>query len=135
MGVVMCANLKDAGWPVNEVNNGAPAEDAVHYANRGSEIWFKAAKLIEHGENGTHVIIPDDKTFIEQVTDRKREYDAKQRLRVESKKDLSARGVPSPDRADAVLGALVCRPSQWNTHTVAQVHMPTNMFATSHVRF
>lgn len=136
LGVVMCKNLKDAGWPVVEVNNGLPAEDPEHYANRGSEIWFKAAQIIEFGlGNGQYAIIPDDKLFIEQATSRKREYDQKQRLKIESKKDLGGRGVPSPDRADAIFGALVCRPSQWTPQTVAQVHIPENMFMPSFVRF
>ena len=136
LGVVMCKNLKDAGWPVIEVNNGLPAEDAEHYANRGSEIWFKAAHMIEFGLGaGEHVIIPEDKLFVEQATSRKREYDQKQRLKIESKKDLIGRGIPSPDRADAVLGAMVCRPSQWNTQLVAQVHMPVNMFRPDFINF
>lgn len=136
LGVVMCRNLKDAGWPVVEVNNGSAAEDDVHYANRGSEIWFKAAHMIEFGlGQGQHIIIPDDKLFIEQATNRRREYDSKQRLRIESKVNLSDRNVPSPDRADAVLGALVCRPSQWTGQMVGQVHMPTNPFAPGFVRF
>src|SRR6267378_1884200 len=136
LGVVMCSNLKAAGWPVVEVNNGLPAEDAEHYANRGSEIWFKAAQIIEFGlGNGKHMIIPEDKLFIEQATSRKREYDQKQRLKIESKKDLVGRGIPSPDRADAVLGAMICRPSQWNAQLVAQVHLPENMFAPSFMRF
>jgi phage terminase large subunit len=139
LGVVMCSNLKNAGWPVNEVNNGSPAEDAEHYANRGSEIWFKAAHMIEFGFDAgrQHIIIPNDKVFIEQATNRRREYDAKQRLKIESKKDLCGpnRNAPSPDRADAVLGAMVCSPSQWNTQRVAQVHLPHNMFASPFVNF
>jgi phage terminase large subunit len=136
LGVVMCKNLKDAGWPVVEVNNGAPAEDAEHYANRGSEIWFKAAQMIEFGlGQGHYLIIPDDKLFIEQATSRKREYDAKQRLKIESKKDLTERGVPSPDRADAVFGAIVCRPTAWTSSQVAAVHLPENPFATSFMKF
>ncbi len=136
LGVVMCKNLKDAGWPVVEVNNGLPSEDAEHYANRGSEIWFKAAHMIEFGlGNGQHIIIPDDKTFIEQATSRRREYDQKQRLKIESKKDLSGRGVSSPDRADAVFGAMVCKPSQWNSQLVGQVHLPTNIFRPEFVNF
>lgn len=139
LGVVMCSNLKNAGWPVNEVNNGSPAEDVEHYANRGSEIWFKAAHMIEFGfDSGRqHIIIPTDKVFIEQATNRRREYDAKQRLKIESKKDLCGpnRNAPSPDRADAVLGAMVCSPSQWNTQRVAQVHLPQNMFASPFVNF
>jgi hypothetical protein len=137
MGVVMCANLKEAGWPINEVNNSSAAFDPEHYANRGSEIWFKAGQIIEKGENGIYVIIPDDKMFIEQATNRIKCYDAKQRLRIESKEDLRGpkRNQPSPDRAEAVFGALVCKVSQWNAQRVAQVHLPKNPFAPGFVRF
>jgi formylmethanofuran dehydrogenase subunit D len=118
------------------VNNGLPAEDEEHYANRGAEIWFEAAKMIEHGiGQGQSIIIPDDKLFIEQATSRKRKYDTKLRLKIESKEDLHNDGKPSPDRADAVFGAMVCRCSQWNPQTVAQVYMPHNIFQNGLVRF
>ena len=136
LGAVMISNLKDAGWPINEVHNGSPAEDAEHYANRGSEIWFKAAHRIEFGiGHGLHVIIPTDKLFIEQASNRKREYDAKQRLKIESKKDLANRGIISPDRADAVFMAMVCKPVAWTARKVGEVHIPTNPFGGGIVRF
>jgi hypothetical protein len=130
-GYVMIKELKDAGWPINEVNNASAAEDQDHFSNRGSEIWLKAAQIIDKGENGQFVIIPDDKKFIEQAANRKYELDAKQRRRIQSKDELKV----SPDRADAVFGALVCRPSQWNAQRVAQVHLPKNPFAPGFVRF
>lgn len=136
MGVVMCSNLRNMGWPVNEVNNGSKAEDEEHYSNRGSEIWFKAAHIIANGlPDGQVMIIPDDKLFIDQLTDRKSQHDNKLRIKAESKDDMAKRNILSPDRADAVLGAMVCRPTQWNPQSVAQVHIPENMFSTPWVRF
>jgi phage terminase large subunit len=136
MGVVMCSNLKDLGWPVTEVNNGLPAQDEEHYANRGAEIWFEAAKIIRNGMlDGRIFLIPNDKLFLQQLTDRKREYDLKNRLKIESKKDLSSRRVLSPDRADAILGAMVCKPSQWNSQLVAQVGLQNNVFKNTFVHF
>jgi len=46
--------------------------------------------------------------FIQQATNRRVEYTATQKLRVESKEAMRNRGVSSPDRADAVFGAMVC---------------------------
>lgn len=136
MGVVMCSVLRSQGWPVTEVNNGSKANDEEHYANRGSEIWFKAADILENGiGEGQYMIVPDDSRFIEQATTRNREYDTKQRLKIESKIDLKARNVSSPDIADAVFGAMVCRPSQWTTQLVSQVRMPENIFKTEFVNF
>jgi hypothetical protein len=134
-GYVIIREMKEDGWPINEINNSSAAEDDVHYSNRGAEIWFQAARIIEHGENGVPVIIPTDKLFIEQATNRKRELDGKQRLRLQSKDAMAALGIRSPDRADAVFGALVCKAIGWNRQQVAQVHLPTNMFASGHVRF
>ena len=46
--------------------------------------------------------------FIQQATNRRVEYTATQKLRVESKEAIRNRGVSSPDRADAVFAAMVC---------------------------
>jgi hypothetical protein len=45
--------------------------------------------------------------IIAQLTSRRKLYDSKGREKLESKADLRARGVESPDRADALIGAIV----------------------------
>ncbi|HET9376586.1 MAG TPA: hypothetical protein VFO40_16555 [Chthoniobacterales bacterium] len=42
-----------------------------------------------------------------QLTSRRKLYDSRGREKLESKADLRARGVESPDRADALIGAIV----------------------------
>jgi hypothetical protein len=98
LGHVICDAFAEAGWHINRVNNGEPAFDPEHYANIGSEMWFTAARKIERRT----VILPDDKVFFKQATTRKAEYDSKQRMRAEPKLNMKE----SPDRADAVFGAL-----------------------------
>jgi hypothetical protein len=61
------------------------------------------SQLIERRQ----VIIPNDEKLIAQLTSRRKLYDSKGRERLESKADLRARGVESPDRADALIGAIV----------------------------
>jgi phage terminase large subunit len=102
LGHVMIDQIAELGFYVTRVNNELPAADPDHFANLGSEIWFQAARRIEKRE----VILPDDRTFFEQATGRRRDYDAKGRLIAEQKKKMSARGLESPDRADAIFGAL-----------------------------
>jgi phage terminase large subunit len=102
LGTVMIDQIAELGFQVIRVRNENPASDEEHFANLGSEMWYSAARRIEKRE----VILPEDKTFFDQATARRRDYDAKGRLIAESKKKLSARGVGSPDRADAVFGAL-----------------------------
>jgi hypothetical protein len=54
------------------------------------------------------MILPDDPVFIQQASNRRVEYTGTQKLRAESKESMRNRGVSSPDRADAVFGAMVC---------------------------
>jgi hypothetical protein len=53
------------------------------------------------------IIIPNDEKLIAQLTSRRKLYDSKGREKLESKADLRARGVESPDRADALIGAIM----------------------------
>ncbi len=105
LGIGMLNDLAEAGWPITPVDNGVPALNTKAYANRGSEIWFEAAFAID----GKEWILPDDSLFFEQATSRRKQYDSQERLRAEPKSDM-ARRMPgkSPDRADAVFGAMVC---------------------------
>lgn len=107
LGTVMCDALQDSGWYINRVNNGAAANWSDVYANRGEKIWFKAKRLIEERK----IILLDDPGFIQQATNRRVEYTGTQKLRAESKEAMRNRGVSSPDRVGAVLGAVTCQSS------------------------
>jgi hypothetical protein len=54
------------------------------------------------------VIIPDDNDLIGQMSTRKYTINDRNKMVVESKKAMKARGMPSPDEADCVL--LLCLP-------------------------
>jgi len=85
------------------VNNGSAADKPEAYANKGAEIWFEARVKIEKGE----IILPNDPELVAQLTSRRGWPDSKGRLQLESKADMRSRGLSSPDRADAVLGAMM----------------------------
>lgn len=105
LGIVMCDALADEGFHVNRVNNGSPAQDP-NYVNLGAEIWHQGARQIVRGK----VSIPNEAVLWRQLTTRRSEQAPGGRLRAESKQDMSARGLNSPDRADALLGAIYCGP-------------------------
>src|SRR5215471_11299330 len=107
LGVVMCDALRDGGWYVSRVNNGAAANRSEVFANRGAEIWFEAKRLIEEKK----MILPEDPVFVQQATNRRVEYTGTQKLRAESKEAMRNRGVSSPDQAGAVFGAMTCQTS------------------------
>ena len=101
LGKPMCDRLAEAGWEVNLVNNGSAANDSEHFANRGAEMWHETKRLLEENR----LIIQDDPELVSQLTTRHFSLDSKGRIKLESKDDLRSRGMPSPDRADAFIGA------------------------------
>jgi hypothetical protein len=101
LGLPMCDMLRDAGWPINRFSFGAKASDEDHYVSRGAEVWHSFAQRVARGE----LVLLNDPTLVGQLTSRKSTLDARGRLGIEKKDDMAARGVKSPDRADAVIGA------------------------------
>ena len=101
-GKLIIDQLSAMGWRINRVNNGEAPRYSDHYANLAAEMWFEGAQQIIRRE----VVLPEDDDLRGQLLDRKRVPHARGKLAVESKRDMRARGVTSPDRADAVLGAM-----------------------------
>lgn len=101
LGHPMCDMLRDAGWPIGRFDFGGKARQESLFYNRATEIWSLFGKRVEKGE----VVLLNDPVLISQLSTRKMFYDLKGRLKIETKDDLRARGVKSPDRADAVCGA------------------------------
>ena len=103
LGLPIIDRLTESGWPIQRVNNGSPAGKVEAYCNLAAECWFEARVKIEKGE----IILPNDAELIAQLTSRRGWPDSKGRLQLESKQDMRGRGLPSPDRADAVLGCMM----------------------------
>jgi hypothetical protein len=131
-GAVMIPMLADAGWHVTPVDNGAPAIRNDAFTNRGSEIWFESSYAIY----GREWILPNDPTFFEQATSRRKQYDRKMRLQAESKQDMRKRGVSSPDWPDAVFGAITARQNAaFSREDKPCIEVSKSEFARRHVSF
>lgn len=102
LGIPICDRLKECGWNVRVLHNGAPSTQSKVYANLGAEIWMQGARKIEQ----MGVILPDDRELFAQLTSRRAFPNSRGQISLESKEQLRARGIPSPDKADAVLGCL-----------------------------
>lgn len=103
-GRLVMDELDRMGWYLNRCNTMAAANDPDHYDSVGSEIWYEAGKHITLKT----FILPNDQIFRGQALSRKRIYSNRGKLAVESKERmLKDRGIPSPDRADAVFGAMM----------------------------
>jgi hypothetical protein len=105
LGTVMIDALAEAGWRINRFHGGQAATERDEYANLIAEVWHVGAREIERGR--VHLGQLDAKAF-DQLTTRKSEWTDTGKLRVESKDKMRANGVKSPDRADALLGAIAC---------------------------
>ena len=101
IGHSMCDMLGDAGWAINRFDFGAPSGRDDVFVSRGAEIWVTLARRVTKGE----VVLINDPTLISQLTTRRFMYDARGRIKLESKEEMAARGLKSPDRADAMCGA------------------------------
>lgn len=100
-GKLVMDELDRRGWRLCRCDNGSKANDEERYANRGTEIWYEAGKLVA----AHNIILPEDRDLRFQMLNRKRVKDPKNKLRMEKKSDMKKRNVMSPDRADSVLGA------------------------------
>ena len=97
----------DFGIYTARVNNGSPAHKKDGFANSDAEKRFAFRRLLEKRQ----VILPVDGELSKQLSSRRLQYDAKARIQLEPKESMRARGLSSPDRADAVIGAAVmCLP-------------------------
>ena len=105
LGGPMVDVFKDEKFPINEFHGGARPMDPVNYSNLISEVWIQGVRRIERGDFNIGELDPATK---HQLTTRLFEWDQNGKKRVESKDDMKKRGLSSPDRADGLLGCIMC---------------------------
>lgn len=86
--------------PVSPFYAGVRAFKPKKFKNRRSEQWWAVRELFEAGLVD---LDPNDEILLAQLGTIKYEEDSKGIIEVETKKDMAKRGVPSPDRADALM--------------------------------
>ena len=103
LGRPMADALRDAGWAINRINFGARPRDPEKFTNLAAEMWYETARLIEKSE----LLLPhDDEVLMAQLTSRRCRANKAGKLELETKGEMRARGLSSPDRADAVCMAV-----------------------------
>jgi phage terminase large subunit len=100
--------MAEEGYHLKRFNNGSPAERSEIFFNLSAQWWSTVGQLIERKQ----IIISNDEKLIAQLTSRQKLYDSKGCERLEPKADLKGRGGESPDRADAIIGAIAMRLTQ-----------------------
>lgn len=92
--------LVEQGYSVVDMQSGASAADRENFANARAE-WFWALRT--RLEDGDLDLDPDDDELAAQLGAIKYRFTSRGQVLIESKDQMKARGLPSPDRADAVM--------------------------------
>jgi hypothetical protein len=93
-------HLRDHGLPVNLVNVGESSSyNPERFQNMKAELYWALRERFEAGE----IAGLSDDTTIAQLATIRYQYTPQGRVKIESKEDARARGVKSPDRAEALM--------------------------------
>lgn len=97
LGRPIIQRVQNAGYAINPIRNEARSNAPQFYRNRGVENWNRIKRLVE---DKVMPVIEDDLTRLQLCT---RGYEVTGIVtKLETKADMRARGVASPDRADAL---------------------------------
>lgn len=82
------------------VNVGEKADDPEQFANLRAELWWNVREMFEQGEID---IDQQDDDLAAELASLRFERTSRGQVKIESKDDAKRRGVPSPNRADALM--------------------------------
>lgn len=97
-GAAVVDRMHELGYPVIGVQFGGGAIMPERYKNKRAEMWGELNDWLR--ECG--VSIPDEEDLHADLTGPMEKRDSNDRLVLESKEDMMKRGVPSPDKGDAL---------------------------------
>lgn len=97
IGAGVVDRLHQLGFRVIGIDFGSRALTSTKFQNRRAEMWWTMSDWVRAG-----ACLPDDAELIAEITAPTYAFDATGRLILESKADMKKRGLPSPDKADAL---------------------------------
>lgn len=100
LGSGVVDNLKHQRQPVMDYNGGMAPIDGNRFGNRRAEDYWTFKDMCEAGEVD---LDPDDLDLLAQLGAVKWRLGVRGKIYIESKEEMKKRGLPSPDRADAVV--------------------------------
>ena len=107
VGGGVCDRLKEVGAPVYGVQFGRRAPHPTRFANLRSEIFWELRRLM----NDHLIALPQDEILAAQLLSLRYDVTSSGQVKLESKRETRKKGVPSPDRADALALAFMRPPS------------------------
>lgn len=104
-GAGVVDRLKEQNEPAIGIEVSRAPSEPEQYADLTSELWWNLREMLNPNlaANPHPVSLPPDDELLGQLTSRRYTYTSRGQVKVESKDDMKKRGLPSPDRADAVV--------------------------------
>ncbi len=99
--------LRELGAPVYGVHFGGSAQRPTRFHNRRSEIFWELRRLFDLKA----IAIPRDEELAGQLLGLRYDISSSGQVRLEGKREMRKRGMPSPDKADALALAFLVPPS------------------------
>ena len=99
--------LRELGAPVYGVHFGGSAQRPTRFYNRRSEIFWDLRRLL----NDALITLPRDEELAGQLLGLRYDVSSSGQVRLEGKPEMRRRGMPSPDKADALALAFLVPPS------------------------
>lgn len=97
MGYPIYRSILSAGYPIKDIHVNRTPRDKSRFFRLRDELWWELRTKFEVGE----ISIPNDEELIFELASIRYKQDVK--IKVEGKKEMRARGLESPDKADAVM--------------------------------
>jgi hypothetical protein len=99
VGYYLYKHLEEIGFPANPIIAQATSSDSEKYRTLKDEFYWGLRLRLEQGDfSGL-----DDETTIGQLAGIRYKHNSRGQVEIESKDEAKKRGVPSPDRAEAVM--------------------------------
>ena len=99
IGAGVVDRLRELGLPVRGVNVSESPSLGQTYSNLRAELWNKTKGWLE----GRSCKIPQDDQLVAELSAVRYSFTSSGKLQIESKERMKARGLPSPDLADALV--------------------------------
>lgn len=107
LGAGVVDRLRELELPVRGINVAESPSMRGQYLNLRAELWFRMKEWLEARD----CKIPKDESLFSELVSPRYSFSSTGKLKVESKQEMKKRGLPSPDRADAVILTLASQPS------------------------
>jgi hypothetical protein len=98
LGAGVVDRLQELDLPVRGINVGEASSMSGTYLNLRAELWFKLKDWLAAKD----CKLPVDSALFSELVSPRYQFTSSGKMKIESKDEMRKRGLPSPDKADAI---------------------------------